>query len=220
MKSGGRFRVFVDGESDARALPILLERLDAELGVSEAEWDPAVMHYKDSRDFDMVAKLTRNDAIGGALMLFDGDSPGTSCAATDGPRLSKVAAGHAFPFPVAVVIAVQELEAWFLPCISCLAGASAEDRRGFTTQMFRSDALSPAEPETFRDCKRALRLAMPAGRGYKEILDAPVLARAIHLDHVRDGHGGAGGSRSFLTMVRAHRFLRTGSAFARTYPPF
>jgi hypothetical protein len=61
MKSGGRFRVFVDGESDARALPILLERLDAELGMPEAEWDPAVMHYKDSRDFAMVARLTRND---------------------------------------------------------------------------------------------------------------------------------------------------------------
>jgi Domain of unknown function (DUF4276) len=216
-----RFRVLVDGESDALAVPKLLQRLDSWHGFAPAYWDPVVMRYKDERDLSTLKTLTSNDPdVSGALLLFDGDTEKTLCAASAGPELSRRAMQSGFNFPVAVVIAVQELEAWFLPCIGCLAGSSSPTRTGRVSMLFSAEANSPSNPESHRNCKGVLTNSMPFGRSYKEMTDAVRLAELVHIEHVLHGRPdrGVAGARSFASFVRAHQFLRSSNPDGATYP--
>jgi hypothetical protein len=77
--------------------------------------------------------------------------------------------------PVAVVLAKQEFEAWFLAAAESLRGA-----RGL-----RSDLESPRDPEGIRGAKEWLRERMEGDRHYVETLDQPALAARFSIEEAR-----------------------------------
>ena len=119
---------------------------------------------------------------GGVLVLIDADD---DCAARLGPELLERARSVGVA-PVEVVLAVTELEAWFLAALASLRG-----QRGV-----RTDARAPSDPESVRGAKEALRRQMTSGSAYSPPTDQPALVALMDLD-------AAGAAPSFDKLWRA-----------------
>ena len=181
-----RIVLFVEGEGDRQAVPVLVNRILADT----AAWDDV---FVDTRPFRVgsVGKLVRDDcadrtrllqaaartrsSLGGILLLLDGDIEVVGgvpfCAKRVAARLAQQArrAGAGSLFSVAVVFACREYESWLIAGVASLAGK-----------------IPPAGDREWapRDAKGWLSRAMPGG--YRAARDQKCLTQLVDLRAIRD----------------------------------
>jgi hypothetical protein len=205
-----RLVLFVEGQGDVEAAPVLLKRLLSEYNAFDTVVpDPnpfRVGEYSkickgdcaEWRRLLLAAAKRRN--FGGCLLLLDGDSRTKIegepfCAMRAARHLAeearKVGAGSVFS--VAIVFACMEFESWLI------AGAKSLVGRQFTDGRMMPDRIEaiPGDPESApRDAKGWLRGVMKAG--YSPTRDQAELTRLVDLSLVRQK-----GMRSFRRLERA-----------------
>jgi hypothetical protein len=169
----------VEGDGEVPALPKLLHRIAAELGVPSL-LTPTPMRISRGKitivggiERAVAAEALRVRGKGGVLVLLDADD---DCPAEYGPLLLARAKVARPDKQVSVVLANREFEAWFLAAAPSLAG-----QFGFPAEFTR-----PQSPEIPRDCKGLLTKARPRGQPYKETVDQAPLASAFDLKMARE----------------------------------
>jgi hypothetical protein len=227
-----RLVLFVEGEGDRDAAPVLIKRLLTELDAwSDLFLDPAPFVVGD------VAALTANSGkdwvrllnaarkrpnLGAVLLLQDSDLTRIRgevfCPVLFGARLSAWArdTGAGSVFSAASVFACQEYESWILACAEHLAGYPLPDGR----PGIRPGTTAPTGDldRAPRDAKGWLDQHMDAG--YKSTRDQEPLTRLMvdHLDTLRTR-----GARSFRRLENALRQLldavRRGAHTVSPAPP-
>ena len=140
-----RLILFVEGEGEADAVPILVKRLIKEKG----EWRDILLDDAPFR-VGSVDKLVKDDFrdwkcflgaslkrpnVGGVLLILDGDIEKVGGKAFCAAEVAKSLAGAAThvgagkTFSVAVVFARQEYETWLIAGVASLAGQRLPDGR-------------------------------------------------------------------------------------------
>lgn len=164
----------VEGQSEERALGVLLRRLIAAGDAPETEIARPfrVPRNKVVREGELeraVAQAVRSRSGATAvLIVLDADE---DCAAELAPTLV-LRGGTASQLPIGVVLPTVEIEAWILAAIESVRGV-----RGI-----RSDAQPPADVESVRDAKGALTHRMAGARGYVATDDMPAFFARMDLD--------------------------------------
>lgn len=170
----------VEGDGEVQALPVLLRRLAAMIDPAVAvEAHPPIrlprtkVHVLDAyeRCIELASRRVAGNA-GGVLVLLDVDD---DCAATLGAELCCRAEAQRPDVHVAVVLAVRELEAWFLAGATSIAG-----RRGLP-----EDLEVPEEPEAIRGAKEWLQRHRTDGFAHGPTVDQPALAAVVDPELVR-----------------------------------
>lgn len=200
MASPKRIVLFVEGEADETAVPVLAARMLKDWGVWEAFVDDkpflvgnvADVTKDDGKDWvNYLRRAAKRPNLGAVLLLLDGDIDPVGkgkepfCAARFAARLAawSTVVGAGKLFSVACVFARQEIESWFLACLDRLAGQRLPDGRAGVK------AGSPCPGGNLeiapRDAKGALKTVME--HGYKQTRDMALLMRlaANHLDAIR-----------------------------------
>jgi hypothetical protein len=169
----------VEGDGEVSALPKLLHRIAAELGVPNL-LAPTPMRIPRGKitivggiERAVAAGALRVSGKGGVLVLLDADD---DCPAESGPLLLVRATAARPDKKVSVVLANREFEAWFLAAAPSLAGQFG----------FPADFARPRTPETPRDCKGLLTKARPKGQPYKETVDQAPLTSVFDLKMARE----------------------------------
>lgn len=174
-----RIASIVEGHGEVDALPVLLQRIVAEL--APTIWPQLRRPHRVGRDSLIRPggiESTVNDILRqwpgttGLLVLFDADD---DCPATTGPQLAARIHAARPDIAVSVVLANREFEAWFLAAAPSLAGV----------QGLAPDLAVPPNPERIRGCKEWLSQRRPAGVPYKPRQHQPGLASAFDLDMAR-----------------------------------
>jgi hypothetical protein len=172
----------VEGDGEVRAVPRLLHRIAAELGVPDL-LTPTPMRIPRGKmtmiggiERAVAAEALRVPGKGGVLILLDADD---DCPAECGPHLLARAQTARPDKRVSVVLANREFEAWFLAAAPSLAGQFG----------FPADFAPPNNPESPRDCKGLLTRARPKGQPYKETVDQAPLTSAFDLKMAREHSG-------------------------------
>jgi hypothetical protein len=170
----------VEGDGDVEAVPLLIQRIAVEAcsDVIVRVVRPAIRVPRNKlvktgeleRAVDLAAR--RAGSSGATLVLIDSDD---HCPAQLGPELQERAQAVRPGFPISVVLAKREYEAWFL--------AASESLRG--KRELQDDLSPPAAPESIRDAKGWLRNHMPDGRKYRETLDQPALTALFDFQAAR-----------------------------------
>jgi hypothetical protein len=169
----------VEGEGEVSALPKVLHRIAAELGVVGLQTPkPALIPRgkitsEGGVERAVLGEAKRVQGVGGLLVLLDADD---DCPAQVGPRLLTRARACRPDKRISVVLANREFEAWFLAAAPSLAG---------------KHDLAPAfpmplNPERPRDCKGLLSKARPKGKPYKPNIDQRVLASLFDMKMARE----------------------------------
>ncbi|HEX8392905.1 MAG TPA: DUF4276 family protein, partial [Longimicrobium sp.] len=159
----------VEGHAEERSIPVLMRRMNvAVLKPYRVKRNSVVKPGELERT--LQGALAQRPETTSVLVLLDVDD---DCAAKLGPELLK-RAGSVTRFPVSVVFAVRELEAWFLGGLESLRG-----HRGVV-----ADAAYPDDPEQPRGAKERLR-AFITGRTYVDTDDQPALMAALDIDAAR-----------------------------------
>ncbi len=215
MMTPKRLVLFVEGQGDVEAAPILLKRLLKEYGAFDAVFpDPnpfRVGEYSKigRKDFGEWRRLLRAAAmrknVGGCLLLLDGDSRAevgekSFCAMRAARRLAEEArkVGGGSLFSIAIVFARMEFESWLIAGATSLAGARFSDGRGEFPEMIGE---IPRDPESApRDAKGWFRRVMKSG--YSPTRDQAELTRLVDLDLIRQQ-----GMRSFRRLECAIKEL-------------
>jgi Domain of unknown function (DUF4276) len=172
----------VEGDGEVRALPKLLQRIAADLGIVSLRTPQPHRRPRGSLIRDggietaVDAAAVRVIGLGGVLVLLDADD---DCPADLAPRLLQRARAARQDKRIAVVLANREFEAWFLAAAPSLAG-----QHEFGTGLTR-----PTNPEAARDCKGLLSEARPKGHPYKETVDQAPLASAFDMKMARQYSG-------------------------------
>lgn len=165
----------VEGHGEVQAAPILLRRIaqltDPTLAVHtptpiRVPRDRVIKPGELERSLELASRKLAGP--GGVLVLLDSEG---ECPAHLGPTLRERAITVLRDRPVAVVLANQEFEAWFL--------AAAESLRGLCE--LPQDLAAPLDPEAIHGAKEWLRRQMPRGRTYRETLHQPALAARFDL---------------------------------------
>lgn len=191
-----RLVLFVEGEGEVDAVPILLKRLLKEKGepfdilLDDAPFRVGSVDklikgdFRDWKRF-LLASLKRAN-VGGVLVILDGDIEKAGgeefCAAAVATSLTGAAmhVGAGKTFSVAVVFARQEYETWLIAGIASLAGQRLPDGR-----LIESNAKAPegdleASP---RDAKGWLRAIVEGG--YKPTRDQAEFTKLVDLEVIR-----------------------------------
>lgn len=169
----------VEGQGDVAAVPLLIRRIAAEL-YPEFAIDiprPIRVHRNqvieaDALEQEVELASRRIGEQGAIFIILDSDD---DCPAELGPALFHRASQVHNNLPVAVVLAKQEFEAWFLAAAESLRG-----RRGL-----KDDIHSPKNPEAIRDAKGWLSQQMGNSRRYRETRDQPALTALFDLEQAR-----------------------------------
>ena len=176
-----RIAVIVEGHGEVEAVPILIRRIaqtiksDVVPEVLTPLRVPANRLIKQGeleRSVDLAARKIGGN--GGIIVLIDCDWEGC-CPAKDGPRLLERALSVRKDFPMAVILAKNEFEAWFLAAAESLRG-----KRGLPR-----DLQPPEDPESIRGAKEWLSKNMISGRAYAETTDQPALTAEFDLNAAR-----------------------------------
>lgn len=200
--------VMVEGQGEVEAVGNLLNRLWTDLGLPYVVWAkpkrrPA-LHTR-TGILNACDQLRSEPDCAFALLLRDQDD---GCPAKAGPETAAWVASAQLPFPVAVVLAHREFEAWFLPCLHLMAGR--EIRSGVR---IASGAAFSGDPASARNVKKLISQHLPPGIAYKPTLDQLKLTQWLDFPTLR-----ASQAHSFHTLERALRFLASPGA-SRVYPP-
>ena len=183
-----RLVLFVEGDGEADAVPVLVKRLLTDRG----EWHGILLdeapfrvgsadklvkgNFSDWKRF-LGASLKRSN-VGGVLLIFDGDIEKIGgkafCAATVARSLAGAAkdVGAGQTFSVAVVFARQEFETWLIAGVDSLAGQRLPDGRRIDANARAPAGDLEAGP---RDAKGWLRPFVDGG--YKPTRDQAAIRR-------------------------------------------
>jgi hypothetical protein len=224
MTTHKRLVLFVEGEGDADAVPLLVKRLMTDHNL----WEGMLLDQNPFRVESLAVLIRQNGKkwlnwlkaagkrknLGGVLLLLDGDvKPRRSrpfCAAEAAQQLAELAsrAGAGTMFSLACVFAVKEYESWLIACSDHLAGrrlpGGEEGIERGTVPPEGDLELAP------RDAKKWLDERMP--NGYKPRRHQAALTEQMVecLDSVRHR-----GLRSFRRLENALKQLteaiRTGN---------
>jgi hypothetical protein len=161
----------VEGYGEVQAVPELVRRVLQHHQAYEISVDHPIRQSR--------SKLAREDTFKAAvavarkqtdcsaiLVVFDADK---DCPADLAPQLLRWGADQLGEFPLWVVIAKREYEAWLIASIESLQG-----RRNI-----RSDARPPDDVEVIHDAKGWLSAQMPALIKYSETCDQAALTAAL-----------------------------------------
>jgi hypothetical protein len=217
-----RLVLFVEGEGDAAAVPVLVKRLITEshpdfwsiaqldlncdvFRVGNANHLAADGPNNRSRWTNQLSVAARRGNLGAVLLLLDGDlkkfGDQDFCARTAAKFFaqSSESVGGGKIFSVAVVFARQEYESWFIAGWESLPGQNPEI------------SVPPAIEEAPRNAAGWLNSNLQGG--YKKISDQLRLTQAVDLQIVRNR-----GLRSFRRLENALFqliiALRTGTSIA------
>jgi hypothetical protein len=193
-----RVVLFVEGDGDALAVPVLVRRLLEKLQA----WDCL---YLDPRPFVVrgLGKLLKNNCenwvrwlaaaakrreIGAVLLILDGDVPRIQGEVFCAAKVARKLAGEAARarggelFSVATVFACQEYESWLIAGVESLAGKSLSDGwPGVKPGTTPPDGDLESAP---RDAKGWLSLVMASG--YSPVKDQALLTEIVDWDLVRN----------------------------------
>ena len=169
----------VEGESEVATVPLLIRRIAANLYpelpivVPPPIRRPRNKVVKENELEKAVEFVARQISGQGAIfIILDSDE---DCPAELGPALLHRASQARSDLPIAVVIAKNEFEAWFL--------AAAESLRG--QRGLKNDIHTPSDPETVRDAKGWLDRQMENNESYSETTDQPALAALFDIEQAR-----------------------------------
>ncbi|MYC75204.1 DUF4276 family protein [Candidatus Poribacteria bacterium] len=169
----------VEGESEVKTVPLLIRRIAANLYPElpivvlppiRRPRNQVVKENELERAVEFVARQIGGQ--GAIFIILDSDD---DCPAELGPALLHRASQARSDLPIAVVIAKNEFEAWFL--------AAAESLRG--KRGLGDDIYSPDDPEVIRDAKKWLSQRMEDSRTYRETQDQPALAALFDIEQAR-----------------------------------
>lgn len=187
----------VEGHGDARAVPILIRRIAADLDPSLAVRIEAVLRTPRSKlvkqgELERVIELAARKIgrPGGILLLIDAD---TDCPAVLGPQLLDRAVAQRKDLPIVSVVAKHEFENWFI--------AAAHSLRN--VRRLPSDLTAPLDPESVTSAKAWLSQRMPATTPYSETIDQPALTAAFDLTMARSAPSFDKLHRDVATLLRA-----------------
>lgn len=180
---------FVEGPGDEAAVPVLLTRIlgsyqSYDWYASRAIRVGSIGTFRKRID-DFISYVRRDPECGGALVLLDLDD---GCPKDEAIALAQKISSHGLPFPVAVVFAHREFEAWFLASISSIS---------YHFGFFRDGLSYAGEPEELRAAKAWLSNQMPAGKIYKETLHQKQFSQVLELRQA------FAQSRSFRRLYKA-----------------
>ena len=193
-----RVVLFVEGDGDALAVPVLVKRLIAHLDA----WDCL---FLDPRPFVVggVNRLFKNDCrnwlrwlgaaakrgtIGAILLVLDGDAPRIHgerfCAANVARQLAQEAtrARGGDLFSVAVVFACQEYESWLIAGVESLSGRPLKDGRPGVPSGTRPPAQDLESAP--RNAKGWLNKVIESG--YSPVRDQALLTEMVDLELIRN----------------------------------
>jgi hypothetical protein len=205
--------VVVEGHGEVRAALNLITRLWRDLALPEiACADPPIrgiaLHTKAGMLKACEILRSKRDC-GRALILRDEDD---GCPAERGPEAARWIGEAGLLFPVALVLAHREFEAWFLPCVHLMAGRRLIDPNGGSRAGIREGSKFSGNPEQLRGVKEWLSGQFADGKSYKPTLDQLALTRLLSFDVLRSSQ-----MPSFGTLERSLRFLATAIGHA-VYP--
>ncbi|MEM1055246.1 MAG: DUF4276 family protein [Bacteroidota bacterium] len=181
--------IVVEGEGEEKAAPALVSRLLADRGHYDWYVDGngrrkgALPAFRKSLARNLAFLRIKNP--GAVLLLFDLDD---GCPKQEAHALASEIRKEQLPFPVAVVLAHREYEAWVLASIEtvCTDEPSLAD-----------DLTYDGDPETRRNAKGWLTDQMPYGTAYKPNLDQARFTGRIDFDLAHER------SRSFRRLCNA-----------------
>jgi Domain of unknown function (DUF4276) len=210
MASLPRLVLFVEGDGDREAVPILVRCLltkNEGWGHLVLDSDPFVvggigdLTKEDAREWlrYLNAARTSRKNLGAVLLLLDGDAKSVRkepfCAALFAARLAEWAraAGAGKVFSVACAFALLEYESWIIACAGRLSGVALPDGRDGVEA-----GTVPPEVDletTLRGAKEWLDRHMK--QGYKPTRDQAAMTQLMinHLDAIQDR-----GMRSFRRL--------------------
>ncbi len=195
----------VEGYGEVTALPILLRGLRPEV-TFHRPWNTKgrfkiVKEGELERLLELVRIQHKSGKCDGVLILQDADE---DCPVEVAMTLAARAIKLQLPFPVAIVYAKCEYEAWFLASLETLRG-----KYGLPANVtFPEDKI-----EQIRGAKEWLAKHMPQDRGYSETRDQPAMTSLIDFDLVRKR------CRSFQRLEHALEELLSGSAIVTPTRP-
>lgn len=169
----------VEGHGEVKAVPVLIRRIawdlypDITIIVETPIRAPRYQVVKDG-ELESRIELAAQKIKGQGAILIILDSEG-DCPAHLGPTLLERASQTRKDIPIAVVIAKNEFEGWFLAAADSLRG-----KRGL-----KGDITSPNNPEGIRDAKRWLSQRMEDNKTYRETTDQPALAAQFDFEQAR-----------------------------------
>lgn len=169
----------VEGHGEVEAVPVLIRRMAEALGYPVPRVERPIRQPRkkivQTGELERVVRLAVSKLEGNPGAVFILLDAETDCPASLGPELADRAGRVAGEVPVAVVLAKQEYEAWFLASLESLRG-----ERGI-----RPDCDVPADPESVSGAKEYLERCMPTGRAYSETVDQAKLTARMDLEVTR-----------------------------------
>jgi hypothetical protein len=177
-----RMAAIVEGHGEVEAVPVLIQRIAAELvpplfpRVEPVLRTAASQLRKEGVLESRVELAARKlEGRGGILILIDCDWSSDACPKYDAAPLLKRASRVRPDMPISVVLAYQEYEAWFLAAAESLRG-----QRGLPAD------LTPANwPESIRGAKEWLSHRMPRTKPYTETTDQVAFTRIFDMASAR-----------------------------------
>jgi len=185
----------VEGQGEFEAVPKLLNKVLNEMG--RYEFTVALpKNAKGRGNLDKPGGLEGFIELswcerdcGATLILMDADK---ECAVTLAHSYAQRVEAMSLRYPVMIVIAQSEYEAWFLASLPTIAGKKWQDQIGLP-----SDAEYTEDSEALVGVKGWLSRQLPAGRSYKPAQDQVVLTAMLDLELTRKN------SRSFRRLCHA-----------------
>lgn len=178
-----------EGDGDQAALPVLLPRLCASMGLAARFSRTYNAHGRTNlvkpggvERFVRLASLEPGCA--GVLILLDAEG---SCGVELARRLAARVVGTGSRPSVAIVTAVAAFEAWFLASLTTIVGKKLKGVPG----------LPALSPEEVPNPKAWIDRHLPSGRRYREREDQPAMTELIDLRAAERG------CRSFRRLMHA-----------------
>ena len=173
-------QLLVEGEGDMQAAPVLLRRLLHEEH-QRYDWQVDPKHtmkvwglHKLRQNLPTFIEHLRGKTCDGAMILLDLED---QLPCEEAPALAEeIAALQPLPFPVVIVFACREYEAWFLAGIASIAAKSA---------YFANALTYPHDPEAKRGAKEWLAKQLPATVKYKEVPHQEQFTRLLDFGQAR-----------------------------------
>jgi hypothetical protein len=207
----------VEGHGDVQAALNLVVRLWDDLRLPTLHWADPIRgkNLHQERGVQKACRLVRtNPDVAGLLLLRDEDD---ACPKDAAPQAAGWVRALRLPFPAAVVLAHREYEAFFLPCISQMAGQKLRGPGNLERPGLVAGTVFDGNPEGIRGVKEWLSRHMPPGYTYKPTVDQLPMTRLMDFPTVRASNPPL---PCFGTLERALQFLASQIQQRRheTYP--